>query len=239
MEKYSAQALTLTSEFCNFLQDLQQAQVRALLSHLQVEDRCELNDQKVFRKSPCCSTFEAWKIYIKMVFLYQRGVGLSLRLGSVIKISLRKWWRKLILSGTNPRIAWNESMCQSKFRRCRSPSLPPPSLPAFLAGWLISRSARFLRLDPDYKSSPLRLSVSRHRHRQSVREQLQYLSLSKSWHCQRGGGGSDPCQDFSGWFDIANRCQPKVIMALPKWQLLLYPSKYYSPPISGHSPSII
>ena len=34
-----------------------------------------------------------------------------------------------------------------------------------------------------------------------LREGLQCQALPKSWRCQKGGGGSDPCQDFSGEFE--------------------------------------
>ena len=37
---------------------------------------------------------------------------------------------------------------------------------------------------------------------------LKILALPKRW----GGGGSDPCQDFFGGFDIVYRGQPKVVM---------------------------
>ena len=44
------------------------------------------------------------------------------------------------------------------------------------------------------------------------REGLSRKKLSKSWHCQEGGGESDPCQDYFGGFDTVHRGQPKVIM---------------------------
>ena len=55
------------------------------------------------------------------------------------------------------------------------------------------------------RSADCQLKMVRHKSRgRVVREGLQCQALPKSWHCQKGarGGGSDPCQDFSGEFEL-------------------------------------
>ena len=100
-------------------------------------------------------------------------------------------------------------------RGCGWPEIWRQSRPQQQLRWIVVAAAvAAVEVGPEVPTWPQSAvnSWPDHNNLKLLRDVLQDLGIAK-----KGGGGSDPCQDWFGGFDIVYRGQPKVVMDPQKW----------------------